>query len=86
MPDPVEDFIASVRAAGVDLAILAWQQEWDLTDDRGFGPVRRGRLIAYAAGEVIATDLAGDQADRDTVASRLAAAGLRVEHRSRNLA
>lgn len=84
--DPIDGFIAAARAAGCTTAILAWQQEWDLTDQRGYGPVRRGRLVAYAGGEVIAADLDGDACDREAVAARLAAAGLRVETRSRNRA
>lgn len=85
MADPVDIFISDVRAAGADLAILAWQQEWDITAERGFGPVRRARLVAYAQGRVIAADIPGENADRAAIAARLAAAGLRVEQRSRNL-
>lgn len=84
--DPIDGFIRAVRAAGNPTAILAWQDEWDLTDQRGFGPVRRARLLAYAAGEVIATDVDGDTCDRETILGRLQSAGLRVELRSRNRA
>lgn len=86
MSDPIDGFIAAARAAGCTTAILAWQEEWDLTDARGFGPVRRARLVAYAGGEVIAAEAAGDANDRAAIAARLAAAGLRVETRSRNRA
>lgn len=86
MDDEIDRFISETRAAGVTTAILAWQQEWDLTDAHGFGPVRRARLIAYAAGRIIAADAPGDAVDRDALAARLTAAGLRVESRCRNLA
>lgn len=84
--DSIDDFITAVRAAGNPIAILAWQDEWDLTDQHGFGPVRRARLLAYAGGEVIAADADGDACDRDAILARLQAAGLRVELRSRNRA
>lgn len=84
--DPIDAFIAAVRRAGITTVILAWQEEWDLTGQRGFGPVRRARLIAYAAGEVIAHDLAGEDCDREAILARLQEAGLRVELRSRNRA
>jgi hypothetical protein len=84
--DPIDGFINAVRTAGSPLAILAWQDEWDLTDQHGFGPVRRVRLLAYADGEVIAADVAGDACDRDAILARLQSAGLRVELRSRNRA
>lgn len=86
MADDIDRFIGESRAAGARTAILAWQEEWALTDARGYGPVRRARLIAYAAGEVIAADVPGDAVDRTALVGRLTAAGLRVEQRSRNLA
>lgn len=84
--DPIDGFIAAAHAAGCTTAILAWQEEWDLTAQRGFGPVRRARLIAYAGGEVIAADVTGEDNDREHITARLTAAGLRVERRSRNRA
>ena len=84
MDQAVDDFITRARAAGAGTAIVAWQDEWDITDAHGFGPVRRARLLAYAGGEVIAADVAGDAVEREAVLGRLRAAGLAVELRSRN--
>lgn len=80
----VDDFIERTRASGASRVIVAWQGEWDITDGHGFGPVRRARLLAYAAGEVIAADLPGDEVDRAALCDRLGKAGLTVELRSRN--
>jgi hypothetical protein len=80
----VDRFIAQAHSRGVSRVIVAWQGEWDITDGRGFGPVRRARLLAYAAGEVIAVDLPGDEIDREALCERLRQAGLSVEQRSRN--
>ena len=84
MDPQVAAFVERVRASGVVRVILAWQGEWDLTDGRGFGPVRRARLLAYAAGEVIAVDLVGDAVDRERLLELLRQGGLTVELRSRN--
>lgn len=84
MADAVDDFIAQVRAGGAATAILAWQEEWDLTSAGGYGPVRRARLLAYARGEVIAADLPDEAVDRDALQARLRLAGLTVVVRPRN--
>ena len=84
--DPLDAYLAQVRAAGVATVIVAWQDEWDLTDERGFGPVQRVRLLAYSSGDLLTLDLRGPEADRKVLASRLQAAGVRVELRSRNQA
>lgn len=86
MPDPIDSFIATIHAKRITTVILGWQQEWDLTAQRGFGPVRRARLIAYGGGEVIAADVGGEEAERETILDRLRAAGLHVELRSHNRA
>jgi hypothetical protein len=86
MDDAIGSFLDQAGAAGVRQAIIAAQAEWDLTDARGFGPVRRARLLAYAAGRVIAVDLPGDAVDLGAVEERLRRAGLTVSRRSRNLA
>ncbi len=84
MQATVDSFIERVQACGATRVIVAWQGEWDLTDGRGFGPVRRARLLAYAGGEVIASDVPGDEVDRPALVERLQQAGLSVESRSRN--
>jgi hypothetical protein len=76
---PVAEFIERSRACGASRVIVSWQEEWDVTDARGYGPVRRARLLAYAGGEVIAADVPGDQIDRDELLGRLRSSGLPVE-------
>lgn len=83
--DAIADFINQVKAQGITTVVLAWQDEWDLTDDRGFGPVQRTRLLAYHAGELLTLDLRGEQAARSSLGKRLAKAGLQVEQRRRNV-
>ena len=80
----IDQFIELARAGGVSRVIVSWQEEWDITDGHGYGPVRRARLLAYAAGEVIASDVPGDAVDREALLARLAAAGLQADLRSRN--
>lgn len=86
MTAEVDGFIARVRAAGAARVVVALQQEWDLTDARGYGPVRRARLLAYAGGELLASDLPGDAIDGEALVGRLRRAGLAVEVRTRNRA
>ncbi len=76
---PVAEFIERSRASGASRLIVSWQEEWDVTDARGYGPVRRARLLAYAGGEVIAVDVPGDQVDRDELLGQLRASGLPIE-------
>jgi hypothetical protein len=83
-PDPVDRFCAAARAAGASTAIIAWQDEWDLTDAQGYARVRRARLLAYAGGEVVSADLPGDDHDREALSARLGAAGFTVAVRARN--
>jgi len=83
--DPrVEGFVERVRASGTARVIVSWQDEWDITDGHGFGPVRRARLLAYAAGEVIAADASGDAVDQAALLEYLQRNGLSVDLRSRN--
>lgn len=82
--DPVASFAAEAGSLGVRIAILAWQREWDLTDGRGFGPVSRATLLAYAGGRLITRTLPGDAVDGEAVAARLRADGWQVELRQRN--
>ncbi|MEK7412765.1 MAG: hypothetical protein AAB263_05535 [Planctomycetota bacterium] len=88
MPDPdqLDAYLAQVVAAGITTVVIAWQDEWDLTDERGFGPVQRTRLLAYRGGEILALELRNALADRRALAKRLIDAGLKVEQRSRNIA
>ena len=76
---PVAAFLERARTCGASRLIVSWQEEWDVTDARGYGPVRRARLIAYAGGEVIAADIPGDQVDRDELLARLQDSGLPVD-------
>jgi hypothetical protein len=85
-PDPIDRFAASARSAGASTIVVAWQQEWDLTRQHGFGPVSRVRLVAYSGGTMLAEDLPGEAHNREVVAARLRAAGFAVEFRRRNQA
>jgi hypothetical protein len=75
----VAEFLERTRASGASRIIVSWQEEWDVTDARGYGPVRRARLLAYAGGEVIAADVPGDQVDRDALLGQLRTVGLPVD-------
>jgi len=86
MSDPIDVYIDRLRSTGVATVVLGWQQEWDITAQQGYGPVRRARLIAYHAGEVLALDVPGEDVDRTSLAERLRTAGLAVTLRPRNRA
>ena len=81
-PDDPAAFFAHVRQAGIRDVIVAIQDEWDLTDARGFGPVQRARLLAYRKGDLLACDVVGLSAD--DLAQHIRAAGLTPSFRSRN--
>jgi hypothetical protein len=86
MADEIESYIAQLHAAGVSAVVLGWQQEWDITAEAGYAPVRRAWLVAYRAGEMLKLDVPGEDVDRQALAGRLRAAGLVVTLRSRNRA
>ncbi len=86
MQPEVDGFIERVRAAGLTRVIVRWQEEWDVTNQHGYGPVRRARLLAYQAGELLAADVPGDDLDRGALLGHLRASGLDVTLQVRNRA
>jgi hypothetical protein len=91
----LSDFLKELRGRSLYTVILAWRAEWaPMTATPGvnhgavvFGSLREITLLAYdkLAGSIVRLDLFGPEADRERIKAELAAAGLRVEERKRNL-
>lgn len=87
LPDPAA-FIAACRARGIATAIIASQREWTQAPDQpgvDYRRIERSVLLAYRAGTILRCTIDGAAADPAALAAGLAAAGIAVGERSRNL-
>lgn len=81
-------FLAAVRARGLARAVLAWQEEYTQHPDPTavrYERVRLLTLLAYDPADGCIVRCRLDGMDRAAVAAELAAAGIAVESRSRNI-
>ena len=81
--------MAEARARGLKRVVVAWREEFGpLPRPDGiadYGRVRETTALAYDGGTIIRHHATGEAADRRAMAQALAAAGLTVESRCRNL-